>query len=122
MELRAEFGLCEDSSLVPIFADDDRNLQLPRNEQRLVAKLARQARRIDQSHSAGLAPVSAGQHVKLNAACFKQLAQQHDEGSLTRSARRKIAHAYDWTLQAALAQPSAIIERVARPDRATVDS
>ncbi len=57
MQLRPELRFREKSGLVPILPDDHGNLQLARNQQRLVAKLLRQACRIDQSHSFGLAAI-----------------------------------------------------------------
>ena len=45
MKLRTESRLGEMSGLVTIFADDDRHLQLARDEKWLVAELLRQAAR-----------------------------------------------------------------------------
>ena len=101
VQLRTESLLGQSPGGVAVFADDDRHSQLARDQQRLVAKFARRAARIDQRHARGLAPVAAREHIERNAALLQQLAQQNEERRLARAADREIADAHHRALQAA---------------------
>jgi len=86
----------------PRFADDYRYAEVAGDEQRLIAKLARVASRIDDAHTGGRAAVAAREHVKGDAALLEQRAQRDDEWSLPRAADREIPYAHDRALQAVL--------------------
>src|SRR5438132_4749763 len=68
MELRPQHLLGELAGEKAVFADDNRNLQRPRDEQRLVAKIGGMAVGIDHQTAPAAAAIAAREHVEWNAA------------------------------------------------------
>src|SRR5438552_3815406 len=68
MELRPQHLLGELAGEKAVFADDNRNLQFPRDEQRLVAKIGRMGFGIDHQTAPAAAAIAAREHVERNAA------------------------------------------------------
>ena len=71
-----------------LLAHDHRHLQLARDQQGLVAKIAGSSAGIDHGDPAGAAAVAAREHVEGDATLLQQFAQQHHERRLSRIRQR----------------------------------
>ena len=97
-----------------VFADDDRDLQAPRHQQRFIAEIARGAGGIDQGHASGLAPVAAREDIEFDASLFQQLAQKQHKRRFARSADGQVSHAHHRAAEPLGASDAAVIKRVTR--------
>ena len=88
MQLRTEVLLRIYPGGITVLANYDRHPQLARDQKRLVAELARCARRIDQCNAFRLAAVSAREHVEQDAALFEQPAEKKKKASFPRRRSR----------------------------------
>src|SRR5260370_35999393 len=92
MQLGREFTLCQPAGLVPIRTNDNRHLQLARNQQWLVAKILERAVRVYDRGLGSRPPIAAGKHVEWDPALLAQLAKDGTKRGLSVAAQRNVAH------------------------------
>src|SRR5277367_3685379 len=109
MKLRSELCLGKEPGFIAALAHDDGNPEFARNQQGFVAEIAGGSGGIYKGDSLCFSSITAGEHVKLNAARFQEFAEKQHEWGLARSADRQVAHADDGALQAVRAENAAII-------------
>src|SRR5437868_4262648 len=86
MKARTKELLRINAGMVAIFADNNRNTEGARDQQRLVSELFHRTARLDQQNSFAGASVTAREHVKLHPARLQQLTQRNYKGRLAGAA------------------------------------
>ena len=122
MQVWTELCLSKLSCRIAVLSDNHRNLQSAGYEQRLVAELLRQSRRIHQQYASASSAISAGEHIEFHSARFQQLSEQHDKWRFSRAPGRYVAHTDDRADQLSHWQQPAIVKGIPRCNDCAVDS
>src|SRR5438874_961020 len=93
VELRVELSLRQLSGFKAAFADNHRTTEPACDQQRLVPEIRHIAVRIHYSCAPRFPPITAREHVKLDAAVPQHLTEHNDERCFAGSARRNASHA-----------------------------
>src|SRR5207253_7046453 len=88
MELWTKFFFCKHAGFIPILAQDNRYSQTPRDQQRLVSKIAARTARLHPKDTLRMTAITARQHIKLHPSSLQQLPQQQDKRRFPGSAHR----------------------------------
>src|SRR5437763_15434734 len=121
VELRVELSLRQLSGFKAAFADNHRTTEPACDQQRLVPEIRHIAVRIHYSCAPRFPPITAREHVKLDAAVPQHLTEHNDERCFAGSARRNASHADDRRRQPMLSQNAAIIQMIANSDSTGID-
>src|SRR5260370_29314779 len=121
MQLGREFTLCQPAGLVPIRTNDNRHLQLARNQQWLVAKMLRRAVGVYDRDLGSPPPIAAGKNVECDPALFEQLSKGGDKRSLSAAAHRNVAHADYGTRELAHLEAALVVEGVSNDNARAED-
>src|SRR5260370_31712555 len=121
MQLGREFTLCQPAGLVPIRTNDNRHLQLARNQQWLVAKMLRRAVGVYDRDLGSRPPIAAGKNVECDPALFEQLSKGDNKRSLSAAAHRNVAHADYGTRELANLEYALVVERVSNANARAED-
>src|SRR4051794_38055617 len=100
-QLRSELLFGGKTGRITIFANNDRDAELARKQQRLITKFVRRSGWINHTNAARIASVAAREHAIANAALREQLAEQNDERRLAGAAHGNVADADDGSAEAA---------------------
>src|SRR4051812_16079106 len=121
VELRLEFFLRQLPGFVPAFTDNHWTTEPACDQQRLVPILRCGAVRVDDSRAARFSPITAREHVKLDAALPQHFTEHNDERCFAGAPGRNASHADDRRRQPMPSQNAAIIQMIANCDSTGID-
>src|SRR5437763_14232709 len=121
VELRVELSLRQLSGFKAAFADNHRTTETACDQQRLVPEIRHIAVRIPYSCAPRFPPITAREHVKLDAAVHQHLTEHNDQRCFAASARGNSSHEDSRRRQPILSPNASIILIIANSYRSAHD-